>query len=157
MENATKALYIAAGVLMGVMILSLGMILYSNLQNYVESMHEETRISEVTKFNTQYLNYINYIEGEKIFDLTIQDVITVANLAYENNYELNPTGSRYVSPDNLYVAVYIDRKRIDTNINNLMADLLAANLYTRYKCEAKDVLTSETTGRVYSVNFSVDK
>ena len=36
MENAVKALYIAAGVLMAVMVLSLAAVLYSSLQNYVE-------------------------------------------------------------------------------------------------------------------------
>ena len=36
MENAVKALYIAAGVLMAVMVLSLAAVLYSSLQSYVE-------------------------------------------------------------------------------------------------------------------------
>ena len=35
MENAVKALYIAAGVLMAVMVLSLAAVLYSSIQSYV--------------------------------------------------------------------------------------------------------------------------
>ena len=41
MENATKALMIASGVLIGVMIISLGISLYASLSGYVESSQED--------------------------------------------------------------------------------------------------------------------
>ena len=59
MENAVKALYIAAGVLMGVMILSLAVVLHSGLQGYVETSNKETRFNELTRFNAKYTKYID--------------------------------------------------------------------------------------------------
>ena len=54
MENATKALYIAAGVLMGIMILSLGVILFSSLQSYIDEYKEEIEFNELNTFNNKY-------------------------------------------------------------------------------------------------------
>ena len=81
MENATKALLIAAGVLIGMLILSLGVYLYYSIGVYVERAQEQIAIQELDKFNTQFYNY-QAVENE-IF--SFQDVITAANLAYENN------------------------------------------------------------------------
>lgn len=85
MENAVKALYIAAGVLIVVMVLSLAAVLYASLQNYVEESNTQVKYNDINSFNSKYLNYINYSNGVKQSDLTIQDVVTVANMAYENN------------------------------------------------------------------------
>ena len=41
MENATKALLMAAGVLIGIVILSLGVYLYGTIGNYVQMSQEE--------------------------------------------------------------------------------------------------------------------
>ena len=54
MENAVKALYIAAGVLMGVMILSLAVVLHSGLQGYVETSNKETRFNELKIINVKF-------------------------------------------------------------------------------------------------------
>lgn len=83
MENAVKALYIAAGVLMAVMVLSLAAVLYSSLQSYVEDTNKQIQYTQVDSFNTEYLNYVNSNDGKV---LTIQDVISAASSAYENNY-----------------------------------------------------------------------
>ena len=79
MENATKAMLIAAGLLIGVMIMSLGLALYNELANYVASSNERIMNNEINTFNTQYTKYL----GKS--NLTIQDVVTVANMAFENN------------------------------------------------------------------------
>ena len=52
MENAVKALYIAAGVLMAVMVLSLAAVLYSSLQSYVEDTNKQIQYTQVDSFNT---------------------------------------------------------------------------------------------------------
>ena len=84
MENATKALYIAAGVLMGIMILSLGVILFSSLQSYIDEYKEEIEFNELNTFNNKYQKYVATEQN-----LTIQDIITVAGLAYEDNSSFN--------------------------------------------------------------------
>lgn len=57
MENVTKALLIAAGVLLAIMILSLLVIFGGQLSGYFSSQHETTIIEQDTKFNAQFENY----------------------------------------------------------------------------------------------------
>lgn len=150
MENAVKALYIAAGVLMGVMILSLAVVLHSGLQGYVETSNKETRFNELTRFNAKYTKYIDV-------DLTIQDIVTVASEAYENNNSYNPETSAWndVGPKSLYVAIYLDGYgRIDTQIKEKMVELLETNTEKTYQCSNDNVKYSDNTGRIYSMNFS---
>ena len=56
MENATKALLMATGVLIGISILSLGVILYVTLSGYVSNTYDDISSSEVMKFNQNFLN-----------------------------------------------------------------------------------------------------
>ena len=79
MEDASRALLIAAGVFIGVMILSLGVFLFNSLNQFTESTQERMDQNAVSKFNNQFLAYVDNPS------LRIQDVITVANMASENN------------------------------------------------------------------------
>ena len=121
MENAVKALYIAAGVLMAVMVLSLTAVLYSSLQSYVEDTNKQIQYTQVDSFNTEYLNYVNSNDGKV---LTIQDVIL------------------------------LNGRRIDQTINENMVSLLERNKDTKFSCKASDVLIGDSTGQVYSINFT---
>lgn len=154
MENAVKALYIAAGVLMGIMVLSLGVALFASLQSYVDSSKEQIQFNELTSFNTQFTKYINYINGDKQFELTIQDIITAAGRAYENNSSYNPTPSEWdESPNSLYVSVYLNGRRIDKDIKDEMVELLEKYLGKKYKCTENNIKYSDSTARVYIVEF----
>lgn len=135
---------------MGVMILSLAVVLHSGLQGYVETSNKETRFNELTRFNAKYTKYIGV-------DLTIQDIVTVASEAYENNNSYNPETSAWndVGPNSLYVAIYLDGYgRIDTQIKEKMVELLETNTEKTYQCSNDNVKYSDNTGRIYSMNFS---
>ena len=143
MENATKAMLIAAGVLIGVMILSLGAVLFSELQAYVESSHERMRFNEQNAFNSQFTKY----EG---ITSTIQDVVTAASLAYQNNVDYNADESERRNDFSLYVAVYLNNTPIESTINEKKVDLLSTNLDKKYTCTVK---FSQETGRVNELYF----
>lgn len=143
MENATKAMLIAAGVLIGVMILSLGVALFSELQAYVESSYERIRFNEQNAFNSQFTKYEDITS-------TIQDVVTAANLAYQNNVEYNADDSERDNASTLYVAVYLDGKSIESTINKENVNLLSKNLDKKYNCTVE---FSQETGRVYELYF----
>lgn len=153
MENAVKALLIAAGVLMGIVIVSLGVSLYSSLNKYVESTQNEIVMSELQKFNDQFFKYVNYNDTTKTsnFALTIQDVVTAANIAYENNqfYELPE-----YKDGSYYVIVKLDGTSLEKNITSNSATILQNGLGQKYKCSSADVKISSITGRVYEINFS---
>lgn len=184
MENATKALFIAAGVMMAIMILSMASYLYINLGSYVDESHQQMQITSNSKFNQRYLKYINMTEdssgdvtinGKKYktdFKLTIQDVITVANLAYENNREHgneNASGSD-INENSLYVGVNVKINGV-TQVNDIQKGIndnnSGANKYLdmdinptdgsrgsyNYKCTNVDVEISSVTGQVYRITF----
>lgn len=146
MENATKALLIAAGVLIGIMIISLGVALYSEMDIYVQATHEKIKANEQNSFNRQFAQYNST-------NLTIQDVVTVANLAYENNASYNATEAERQDQSSLYVAVYLNGTPIEQNINERATELLTDALAngSTYKCAVFNY--SEMTGRVYEIRF----
>jgi len=145
MENAANALLIAAGVLVGVMILSLGIGLYTSLAQYAENVQKDMTSTEVQQFNEQYMKYINYSGDTKEFTLTIHDVVTAASMAYENN--LN---------DGYYVTINLQgyALNLEQNINENTTRLLEDGLNKEYKCSIGDMIINPDTGRVSEVNFS---
>lgn len=153
MENATKALYIAAGVLIGIMILSLAVMLFSGLQSYVEEYKNQIESNDLNAFNNKYQKYIQED------NLTIQDIVTVAGIAYEDNSSLNVDSEEWkdndISENSLYVGVYLDNERIDNNIKEKMSELLAENRTEEYKYKISEVKYSQA-GRVYKISFSTD-
>lgn len=169
MENATKALLIAAGVLIGIMVISLGVSLYVSLGSYVDSTKEQLELNEISKFNTQFLKYNNTIldeSGNEVpsFTLRIQDVVTAANIAYENNKNLGDINGE-ANENNLYVAVNVKyngsqqlnniQRTInsqDTNVWN-SSKLLSSDSGHQYTCYTANIKISNITGRVYEINF----
>lgn len=79
MENASKALIMAAGVLIGVLILSLAAFLFLDFGVTSESVYSQMENQQLTQYNAQYTVY----SGRK--DITIYEIISIANLAKENN------------------------------------------------------------------------
>ena len=160
MENAVKALYIAAGVLISILVLSLAVVLYSSLQSYVENSHKQIKDNDISSFNTKYLNYINFY-GEEQFEITPQDIVTVANMAYENNIKYNSDPTQWDANENsLYVKVTLGMPggniRIDTTIKDQMIELLENKNGLKFRCYSEDVLISGVTGQVYAINFRVE-
>lgn len=151
MENATKAMLIAAGVLIGVMILSFGAVLFSELEAYVESSHERMKFNEQNAFNSQFTKYAD-------ISSTIQDVVTAANIAYQNNVDYHATEDERGNDSTLYVAVYLEGTPIENTINemddatenNNAVNLLSKNIDKKYRCEIE---ISQETGRVNELYF----
>ena len=113
MENASKALIMAASVLIGVLILSLAVYLFVTFGASSAQMHKQIDENRLNEFNTQFTSY----EGKS--GLTIYDVITVANLATENNknYEFfNKKNPLDIKESEFYVAVFFNDKT--NNIEN---------------------------------------
>lgn len=147
MENATKALIMAAGVLMGIVILSLAVYEFTSFGISSKEIHkanEETRLNE---FNSQFTKY----EGKD--DVTIYDVITVANLAKENNsyYEFSPRSLDQNTGKDLYISVILDNNSIENKDQSTYKLKIDSEYNSKYTCIAT---ISNDTGRVYKVKFS---
>ena len=91
MENASKALLMAAGVLMGVVILSLAAYLFVTFSSSADDVKSEIANNQLNKFNSQFLAY------EQREDLTVYDILTAVNLAENNNKQLEPGDTNYIT------------------------------------------------------------
>ena len=79
MENASNALLIAAGVLIGIMVLSIAVFLFADFSSTSRDVQASITANQLQEFNAQFNIYANRN------DLTIYDVISIANLAKQNN------------------------------------------------------------------------
>lgn len=158
MENATKALLITAGVLIGVLILSLGTYLYYSLSSYLDENQSQIERNELNKFNVKFSKYVNYSGNDKQFDLSIHDVVTAANIAYENNRYYNLDSSNAGNTNTLYVEVKVQLDGGKINLeeelkNKSVEDIINKNVDTKFKCTNENIKYSTVTGRVYSITF----
>lgn len=81
MENASNALIIAGSILIAIIILSIGVILFSSYSKIGES-YEQTRVVErLTKYNS------NFTIFEERTDITAQEIVTLVNYARNYNEE----------------------------------------------------------------------
>lgn len=70
MENASRALIMAASVLIGIVIISAFILMMSNLTSYQESSYSSTLSSQIAEFNNQFTTYArNNIRGSDMISL----------------------------------------------------------------------------------------
>ena len=102
MENASKALIMAAAILISVIIVSLGVYLFTYFAGYASGVEDEVRANQIAQFNSQFLSFENR-------ELTIYDVITIANMAkdynQENEYTAGTRGYIIVTPPTKLVGI----------------------------------------------------
>ena len=162
MENASKALIMAAGVLIGILILSLAVYLFVSFGTTSAELHRQNDANRTNEFNTQFTKYV----GSD--DITIYTIVSLANIATENNieYEL-PKVSTIINDNNyskFYVQIVFNNKPIEggyntpsaTNYNTLIKNdteqISAANQNLKtYECTT---YISSSTQRVYKVVFN---
>ena len=93
MENASRALLIAAGVLVGVLLLSLAVYLFTIFGNFGSEMSIQMNQKNISEFNSQFTKYESYQDenGDWQNLCRAHDVVTIANLAKENNWQYDYT------------------------------------------------------------------
>lgn len=150
MENASKALIMAAEVLIGVLILSLMVYLFVSFGSTAAEVNEQMDESKLAEFNSQYDKY------KDKNDVTIYDIVSLANLATENNkyYGLDES-----TESNYYISVILENEHLElkssqkeTQKNKIIKEKIekSENILETYKC---DVKYSDVTGRVKTVEF----
>lgn len=151
MENATKALIMAATILISMVVLSLGLYLAATFSSFSAQVDEETRRNQISEFNGQFTKYL----GRR--DLTIHDIITVANLAKENNeyYELTLADA---NQNTLYIKVQVEG--ISDNFENSSKDF--ANNTTSMNSQMNTITNPitglpETKAKQYACTRSIYK
>lgn len=86
MENATKALLIAAGILLIIMIISAMMIFWDEMAGYFTEKHEVTMLEQLVEFNNKFSNY----NGKTIRG---NELLSIMNRIIDyNNYQADMLG-----------------------------------------------------------------
>lgn len=85
MENASKALIIAGAVLIGILIISMGVLLSTTLQKTAKTYYTSMTTNEIQKFNSDITkNFI--IENGNTY-ITAQGIITLKNILNTEKYK----------------------------------------------------------------------
>lgn len=164
MENASKALLMAGGVLLGIMVLSLGILLFSSFGGTSSQIHDNIEENQTTQFNSQFTSYM----GKD--NVTIHDVVSMAKLATQNNqnYEFTHRSAADVTGNDRYISVICNnvsielgynesqtaeqrKNQMETHFNDLISNelsLVNANGLPKYDVQ---VQISDVTKRVYKV------
>lgn len=82
MENASKALLMAASVLIGIILISLMVIMFMNSGNVSSSYDKTISQEEISVFNSNFTKYVGR-------GLTIHEVKSIINFAKANGVEHN--------------------------------------------------------------------
>jgi hypothetical protein len=142
MENASKALLMAGGVLIGILILSLAVYLFVSFGGTAAQVNDQNAQVQLTQFNSKFTIY----EGKS--SNTVYDIITVAGYARENNIYYDNDDKYYITVSvNGITTVYNDLGR---NIVDIKKGLI--DEYYEYTFDCK-VEYSSKTGRVNRVTF----
>lgn len=163
MENAARALTMAAGVLIGIMIISIAVYLFTSLGNTSSEIYSKVEQTKIDKFNSQFLKYY------RLDTCTAHDIVSIANLAKNSNeyYELEE-GSGYNYYVNVIVKDYIDNngsekteKKFEKLDDAKYTEFIENNSTNEEKSEIKyftctEISQSNITGRVCQITFKAN-
>ena len=152
MENASKALLMAGGVLIGILILSLAAYLFVDFGSTSAEIHRQNEEKQITEFNSKFTSYEGYFtvdeHDNKIWQITIYDIITIAGYAKENN-----TYNKGVTEEQIIVQV--NGRQIQSNNNeqnqNLIREFINDGTLIKFKC---DEIKYNSRGKVKLIAFS---
>ena len=92
MSNASQALIMAAGILLGVLILALIVTLFASSSSLTTKYDQAKQIEAVQQFNSAFTKYIGS-------DLTIHEVMTVRHIVLNRNKDVDNHSDRYIKLD----------------------------------------------------------
>lgn len=149
------------------MVIGIGTFLFLIFGNYAKEVELDKEKVQINSFNQKFLKY------ENSDNVTIHDIITLANFAIENNKKYELSNSDSGNEATLYVQVIAnfstntssnrkeDLTLIDKNGNPMLnfTEIIEHNSYDKqkensqilYRC--KKINISKITKRVYSIEF----
>lgn len=133
MENATKALIMAGTVLISLLLISLAVYLFSNYSDFATKTQEKQAIQEKIQFNTRFEKYV-----EK--DLTLQDVVTIANLAREFNEKYEDSKIKIYINNRLYNDNYDWTEELKEATDNNLKTLYIIKNYNDIKYDDNRII-----------------
>lgn len=140
MENASKALLMAAGILVGVLILALMVTLFATSSSLSKSYDNAKQEEAVQQFNANFTKYVR-----EDITITIHDVVTITNFANKYGVKVKIDG---VTVDENYDYSQLIKNDVADYYYNKVTDAVSMNTY-KLKIEEY----SENTGYVSKIKF----
>ena len=138
MENASKALLIAGGVLLAMMIITIGIVLYNSFSNTTSQYAQSMSATELTEFNTKFEVF------RERTNITAQEIVSLVNMTKENNEYFNV---------NIEVIDSSNPDDIDSN-KNIKEDKIIPFLQNNSKSEFSCIqIGYDTNGQVNLITF----
>lgn len=122
MENASKALVMAGGILIGLIILSIASYLFLNFGEKSDNIQKQINEKVLAEFNSNFLKY----QGSN--ECTIHDIVSLTNFAkrINNNIELDSSNASDRGKPQ-YTHVYLENKDLTTYTEEQLMNLLKDN------------------------------
>ncbi len=152
MENASKALLIAGGVLITMIVASFGVYLYGVYHDHSEKMLARMSEKEVSEFNAKFEFYENK-------ELTPNDIVSIMNLVVENNisrknigyYYDSDVGSEANAPTSGFIQTGYDSDQFIKNLT-IMSDIKV-----KVKDSNGNVTYEKKNDLLYYFTFSINR
>ena len=137
MENATKALLIAGGVLLAIIIISAGLALYITFSRGLKDYSSQPEMADLQQINARFEKY----RGRN--DITAQDIITIYNYVKENQNKI---------PYSISVKV----NNMELNFESYEKELkyIQENQEKKFVCDRRLGIEYNSQGQVISINFN---
>lgn len=153
MENASNALIIAGGVLIGVLLLSIIVVAFQGAADLAKSYDTSIASTSLQAFN-------NTFEKFQDSDVNIHDIITLAHFAKDYN-----TKNLLEKTDSIYITVKCESTELQDKTDSELLNFLEENTFSKlangqensegnlqkYKC--KDIQYNKNTGVVTEITF----
>ncbi len=121
MENASKALIMAGSMLIGVIIISIGVYIFTTFGGSSKNIQEQVDNRVLAEFNNNFEKFLGS-------DCTIHDIVNTISFAKKNNKEFEFTDADRENP--YYIEVYA--KDIGYNNKNLSSDSIVEDDYLEW-------------------------
>ena len=119
MENASKALIMAASILLGLMVLSIAIVLFRSFSGSGAGIINQIEQTKIAEFNSQFYKYESQEEG-----ITAYDILTMVNLAKENNEKYDVNQRSYGS---YYIEINVNNNKFEKYSEKNLIDFLQDN------------------------------
>lgn len=126
MENASKALIMAAEILFGVILLTIFVVAFSAWKNMSDSINENIELTKVQEFNSKFEVYMDK-------ELTAYDIVTIINMVNEFNYPDGYGKDDYGNNKNDEEKIKIVPPTLPEEIANNASKFIKDNNGKRYK------------------------
>lgn len=158
MENASNALMMAATILIGVMIISAAVFLFTQFTTTGSQISKQIYDTQIAKFNVQFTKY----EGQS--SITAYDIVSICNLAKQNNIDYYEEGWKSAKDDSnsiYYISVDVkvdgvwkhNYEQTEDYTNFIKTSYLEDNKVDIITFKCSSVHINENTQRVDTIVF----